>query len=141
MNPAMILLKHSRLNLLFSLSVILIILWCCSERAISQSLPLTVVNVSLFLLVNDLSICQIKSIIFILIVIDECFWASMPFRADKFDTKICVVLNNKMMKPCQLIKPVILQSHSLSVVDIFISSQKMNRRSIENTTVKTGQLY
>lgn len=66
---------------------------------------------------------------------------AMPFRADKFNTKICVVRNNKMMKPCQLIKPVILQSHSMSVVDIFISSQKMNRRSFENTTVKTGQLY
>lgn len=51
---------------------------------------------------------------------------AIPFKAEKFNIKICAALNNKIMKPCQYIKLVILPSHSMAVVDIFISSQKLN---------------
>lgn len=141
MNSAMILLDQSRFNLLLSFPVILNILCDCLQIAIWQSFPLTIVNVSLSSAVSNMSICQIKSIIFILNVIDEYFWACKPFKADRFNTKICVVLNNKMMKPCQFVKPVIQRSHSMTVVDTFISNQKLNWRSTENSTVKTVKLH
>lgn len=71
----------------------------------------------------------------------NAFELAITSNADKFNIKMWVVLNNKMMKPCQFIKLVILQSHSMTVADTFISSQKLNWRSTKNTAVKTGQLY
>lgn len=51
---------------------------------------------------------------------------AIPFKAYESNTKICVVLNHKMMKPCQFIKPVAPQAHAMTAVGVLIFSQKLN---------------